>query len=108
MDMVGQISYCDQNSHAAGEEDGLGEGRGQCEHPHIVGPFSVWKTEIRRCSRMKEGIHRALYGVIFGSYLLMALAAELTLHLQPQQQSAADMTGRAFLSSSKDSLDMET
>lgn len=60
---------------------------------HSHSSFSVWKAEILRCPRTKEGIHRALYGVVFGSYLLIALAEKLSLHLQPQQQSTADMAG---------------
>lgn len=122
MSMVGQISYCGQNSHASGEflcqlpaprqirpKQGWSGGRWRTvwAPTHSHSPLSVWKTEILRCLRTKEDIHRALYGVIFGSYLFIALSEGLTLHPQPQQQSTADMTGRVFLSSSKDTLGMK-
>lgn len=122
MSVVGQISYCGQkftcirriSLPAASSPADQAKARmvwGQAEDSvstHTESqPFVSLQNRDTEMSKPKEGIHRALYGVIFGSYLLIALSEGLTLHLQPQQQSTGDMTGRVFLSSSKDSLGMK-
>lgn len=78
MSMVGQISYCGQNSHASGEflcqlpgrsgqsKDGLGAGGGQCEHPHIVTALS--HSEKQRYWDV-QGQKRVFTGLFMESFL---------------------------------------